>query len=85
MRLGRRLGRMLPRLSLPAQAVLTAREGLAELRQVVQSSALMRDTRQSDEAARRAHLALWAELETGLRPVSAATPSDPSGLLPGQD
>lgn len=79
------LGRMLPRLSLPAQAVLTAREGLAELRQVVQSSALMRDTRQSDEAARRAHLALWAELETGLRPVSAATPSDPSGLLPGQD
>ena len=79
------LGRMLPRLSLPARAVLTTREGLAELRRLLQASPLARDSRPSGEAARRAHVALWAELETGLRPAPAATGPGPSGLLPGQD
>ena len=79
------LGRMLPRMSLPAQALLTAREGLARLRLVVQTSPLMHDSRPTDEAARRAHAALWAELETGLRTIPAATITDPSGVLPGQD
>lgn len=79
------LGRMLPRVSLPAMAALSAREGLAELRRVVQASPLMHDTRPTDEAARRAHVALWADLESGLQNVPAAPLPGPSGLLPGQD
>jgi len=79
------LGHMLPRVSLPAKAMLTAREGLAQLRRVVQASPLMHDARPTDETARRAHAALWAELETGLGAVPAAAITDPSGLLPGQD
>ena len=79
------LGQLLPRISVPARAVLTAREGLAQLRRTVQASPLMHDTRPSEEAARRAHVALWAELETGLRTLPPATSSEPSGLLPGQD
>ena len=79
------LGAMLPRISLPARAMQTTREGLAQLRRVVQASPLARDTRPTDEAARRTHVALWAELETGLRHIPAATVADPSGLLPGQD
>lgn len=79
------LGRLLPRLSLPATAVRTARGGLAELRRVVQASPLMHDSRTDDAAARRAHVALWAELESGLRPAPEAARPGPSGLLPGQD
>jgi hypothetical protein len=79
------LGRMLPRLSVPATAVLTAREGMAKLREVVQASALMRDSRPDAEAARRAHVALWADLESGLRVAPEDARSGPSGLLPGQD
>lgn len=79
------LGRMLPRLSLPATAVLTAREGLAELRRVVQASPLMRDTRPAEAVARQAHAALWAELESGLHGSRDESRPDPAGLLPGQD
>jgi hypothetical protein len=79
------LGRLLPRTSLAASAVLTTRQGLSALRRVVQASALMHDSRPSEATSRQAHVALWAELETGLRPAPADSRPDPSGLLPGQD
>ncbi|KHK00742.1 hypothetical protein [Desulfovibrio sp. TomC] len=79
------LGRMLPRLSLPATAVLTAREGLSELRRVVQASPLMHDTRPAEDVARKAHAALWAELDSVLRTGRDEIHPDPAGLLPGQD
>lgn len=79
------LGQLLPRLSPAASAVVTARQGFRELRDMVQSSALMHDSRPSDEAARQAHVALWAALENDLRPAPADNGPGPSGLLPGQD
>ena len=79
------LGRMLPRLSLPATAVLTAREGLAELRRVVQASPLMHDSRPAADVARKEHAALWADLESGLRVTNDDARPGPAGLLPGQD
>lgn len=79
------LGQLLPRVSPAASAVLTARQGLRELRDIVQSSALMHDSRPSDEAARQAHVALWAGLEADLRPAPTDLGPGLSGLLPGQD
>jgi hypothetical protein len=79
------LGQILPRVSPAASAVLTAREGFRELRDIVQTSALMHDSRPSDEAARQAHVALWAALEGDLQPAPATAGPDPAGLLPGQD
>lgn len=79
------LGQILPRVSPAASAVVTAREGFRELRDIVQSSALMHDSRPSDEAARQAHAALWAALEGDLQPAPTNAGTDPAGLLPGQD
>ena len=79
------LGQLLPRVSPAASAVATARQGFHELRDIVQASALMHDSRPSDEAARLAHAALWAALENEQRPAPADIGPDPAGLLPGQD
>ncbi|BAH75231.1 hypothetical protein [Solidesulfovibrio magneticus] len=79
------LGQLLPQVSPAASAVVAARQGFRELRGMVQSSALMHDSRPSDEAARQAHVALWAALEADLRPAPTDLGPGPSGLLPGQD
>lgn len=79
------LAELLPRVSPAASAVVTANQGFRELRDIVRSSALMHDSRPSADAARQAHVALWAALEADSRPAPAVAAPDPAGLLPGQD
>lgn len=84
---GAALARLVPRL--PDAVTETVHRTVADLRQTVLASALMTDTRPSAAQERRDHVALWAELESGLSAVAAPERErerpDYPVLEPGQD